>query len=171
MLRTYNRPKPWDFRRSTQRMKATKDLVVIMLLLSSFVCFCPPANAIGPYTVESRTIIDQGTGLEWQKEDGGTLHTWKSALGFCENLSLESKSDWRLPNIRELKSLVDYSRYYPAVDPLLPCFSSSYWSATSVEDDAHTEAWSVFFGNGDDIWSVKTRSYRVRCVRAGLSEQ
>ena len=171
MLIKYNIPKVWNPRHSAQRMKATKDLMGIILVFLSFVFFCPPANAIGPYIVGSKTVIDQATDLEWQKNDNVTLHTWQSALGYCETLSFDTKTDWRLPNIRELKSLVDYSRYYPAIDPLVPCQSSSYWSATSVEDDAHTGAWSVFFGNGDDIWSAKTKAYHIRCVRSRLSGQ
>jgi len=142
------------------------------LMLLPFVLYCPPVYAIGPYTAGNKTVIDQGTGLEWQKSDNATLHTWQNALGYCEDLSLDAKTDWRLPNIRELKSLVDYSRYYPAIDPAVPCQSSNYWSASTVANDAHTtSAWSGFFGNGDDIWKVKTESYHVRCVRAGLPGQ
>lgn len=162
-----NRKKTWISCRA-RRNKGIRGFTGVSLLLLSFVLSCPPANAIGPYTSEGSTVIDQGTGLEWQKSDTSPLHTWQNALGYCEELSLDAKTDWRLPNIRELKSLVDYSRYYPAIDPDIPCQSASYWSATTVAGDAHSSAWSVFFGNGDDIWQAKTSSYQVRCVRAGL---
>ncbi len=128
----------------------------------------PPSHAIAPYTPGIHTVIDQGTGLEWQKNDNNTLHTWQNARDHCETLSLDAKTDWRLPNIRELKSLVDYNRYYPATDPSIPCQSSSYWSATTVANDAQTSAWSIFFGNGDDLWSTKTARYHVRCVRTNF---
>lgn len=141
------------------------------LVLLSFIFFSLPAHAIGPYTSKSKTVIDQGTGLEWQKKTSNTPVNWQNALAYCENLSLDYQNDWRLPNIRELKSLVDYSRYYPAIDPEIPCKSSTYWSATSVASDTQTSAWSVFFGNGDDIWKIKSMSLNVRCVRAGLPQQ
>ena len=138
------------------------------LVLMFLILICSSAHAIGPYTVGNRTVIDQGTGLEWQKNDTA-IDTWENELAYCEQLSLNSKTDWRLPNIRELKSLVDYSKYYPAVDPSIPCRISIYWSSTSVVNSPSTKAWSVFFGNGDDIWKKKTEKLAVRCVRGGLS--
>jgi len=126
----------------------------------------PPHHNTGPYTATKHTVMDQGTGLEWQKKDTGILHTWQDALGYCEELSLDSKEDWRLPDIRELKSLVDYSRYYPATAAAVPCQSATYWSATTFADDSNTSAWSTFFGNGDDIWKTKSESHHVRCVRS-----
>ena len=164
----HNKPNIWNPWGSIQR-RSVRHITGITLVLFSFIPFCLPAHAIGPYTVKNDTIIDQGTSLEWQKTDNGMQSTWQNALAYCEGLSLDSKNDWRLPNIRELKSLVDYSKYYPAIDPAIPCQSSSYWSATSVADFDPKSAWSVFFGNGDDIWKDKTKIYHVRCVRGGLS--
>lgn len=139
----------------------------VLLLLSIFL-FSLPAVAIGPYTAANGTVSDKGTGLEWQNNEPGSIHTWQEALAYCENLSLNDKTDWRMPNIRELKSLLDYKRYYPAVDPIILSHSSSYWSATTVANDAQPSAWVIFFGNGDDIWKVKTASNHVRCVRTIL---
>ena len=141
------------------------------LILFTFIFFCSLAHAIGPYTTGSKTIVDKGTGLEWQRSDDATLYSWEDALGYCENISLDGKIDWRLPNIRELKSILDYSRYYPAVDSAIPCRSSTYWSSTTVADDTHLSAWSIFFGNGDDIWKLKSDSFHVRCVRGGFTAQ
>ena len=139
-------------------------LITAVILLSPI--FCSVSHAIGPYQNGGKTVTDIGTGLEWQKSDKGTPHTWQSALSYCEQLSLNGKNDWRVPNIRELKSLVDYNRYYPAVDPAISCQSSIYWSATTVANDSHLKAWTIFFGNGDDIWKAKTERHRVRCVRS-----
>jgi hypothetical protein len=131
-------------------------------------CTLSVAHAIGPYFIGNETVIDQGTGLEWQKSDDGSPRNWESGLAYCENLSLKSKTDWRLPNIRELKSIVDDKRYYPTIDPAFSSRSSCYWSATTVADFPTANAWTVHFGNGDDIWYVKTSAYHVRCVRGGL---
>jgi len=119
----------------------------------------------------NKTVLESDTGLEWQQNDKDQLHTWESALAYCETLSLDAKDDWRLPNIRELKSLVDYDRYYPAIDPAIPCRSSIYWSSTTVVSDTQPGAWATFFGNGDDIWKAKADSHHVRCVRSTKQEQ
>lgn len=155
--------------RCLSEMGGARGLAGITLTLFSFVFPGSPAHAIGPYTAEINTFIDQGTSLEWQKTPDATLHTWENALAYCENLSLDSKTDWRVPDIRELKSIVDYSRYYPAIDPAVPCQSSTYWSSTTAMTSSLASAWAVFFGNGDDIWVDKTKSYPVRCVRVGTS--
>lgn len=163
-----------DIRRHPRRLIQTRGVQSIMgitPLLLVFILLGPPAHAIGPYTAGINTVIDQGTGLEWQKNSNGTLHTWQNALLYCEDLSLDSKTDWRVPNIRELKSLADYSRYYPAIDPVIPCESSVYWSATTAVTSSPTSAWTVFFGNGDDIWADKSKNHHVRCVRSDSSEQ
>ncbi|MBW2456083.1 MAG: DUF1566 domain-containing protein [Deltaproteobacteria bacterium] len=69
------------------------------------------------------TVSDQATGLMWQQEDSGQGMPWEEALGHCEDLSLAGYDDWRLPNAKELQSLVDYSRSpdttsSAAIDPL-----------------------------------------------------
>lgn len=130
---------------------------------------CPCAQALGPYHAGSVTVLDQGTGLEWQKSDESTLRDWQDALGYCENLNLNSKTDWRVPNIRELKSIVENSRYYPVIDPAMSAKSANYWSSTSVAGHPPAHAWVVNFANGDDNWYPKTTKYNVRCVRGGVA--
>lgn len=56
------------------------------------------------------TITDKATGLVWEKGDSGMGVNWPLALSYCENLTLAGRSDWRLPNVKELQSIVDYSR-------------------------------------------------------------
>ncbi|AGF76658.1 Protein of unknown function (DUF1566) [Desulfocapsa sulfexigens DSM 10523] len=163
-----------DIRRPPRPFMQKRSARIIMgstLLLSVFVLFGSLAHTIGPYTARINTVIDQGTGLEWQKNSTGIPHTWQNALLYCEDLSLDSKTDWRVPNIRELKSLADYSRYYPAIDPVIPSESSVYWSATTAVTRSPTSAWTVFFGNGDDIWADKSKTHYVRCVRSESSGQ
>jgi len=162
-----NRPEarhPWR----TMLRKGIRRIIDVILASLFFVFFCPFAHAIGPYTPGNNTVVDQGTGLEWQKSDDATPRNWQNALAYCENLSLDSKTDWRLPNIRELKSIVDVNRYYPAIAPAFTSRSAYYWSATTVTDYPATSSWTVTFANGDDNWYVKTKSYYVRCVRAGM---
>jgi len=56
------------------------------------------------------TISDLATGLMWQQRDSGTAMDWSAALAYCENLDYAGYDDWRLPNVKELESIVDYSR-------------------------------------------------------------
>ena len=81
------------------------------------------------------TISDTSTGLMWQKATAPGTYTWEQALTYCENLTLPAGgySDWRLPNRNELQSIVDYSRYNPAIDTTFfpGTVASYYWSSTT----------------------------------------
>lgn len=56
------------------------------------------------------TVTDTATGLMWAKEDSGIGMDWQNALDYAETSTLAGYSDWRLPNTKELQSIVDYSR-------------------------------------------------------------
>ncbi|WP_428624841.1 DUF1566 domain-containing protein [Sedimenticola sp.] len=63
------------------------------------------------------TVTDQASGLMWQQQDDGKPRLWKDSLAYCENLSFGGYRDWRLPNAKELQSIVDYRYHDPAIDP------------------------------------------------------
>ncbi|MDP2167086.1 MAG: DUF1566 domain-containing protein, partial [Thermodesulfovibrionales bacterium] len=114
------------------------------------------------------TITDNVTGLMWQKQDDGTTKTWESALTDCEGLSLAGYSNWRLPNIKELSSLVDDTKYNPVIDPLFTNTNSSYYRSSTTDASGTSDAWLVHFGSGYvDSYYSKTSSLGlyVRCVR------
>lgn len=167
-----NQPKPeprclWRARPRTIRRTSVGSFLVLLAVT----CCCPPAQAIGPYSAGHDIVLDQGTGLAWQESDDGTPRNWQDALAYCQNLAVDLQNDWRLPNIRELKSIVAISSYYPAIAPIFSCRRASYWSATTVADYPASYGWVVYFANGDDNWEVKTKEHYVRCVRAGLPEK
>lgn len=56
------------------------------------------------------TITDEATGLTWMQADSGTGLDWPSALEYAENMEFAGHSDWRLPNAKELQSIIDYTR-------------------------------------------------------------
>lgn len=69
------------------------------------------------------TITDEATGLMWQKADSKEGLNWEDSLEYSENLTLGGHSDWRLPNAKELQSIVDYTRSpetsdSAAIDPI-----------------------------------------------------
>jgi hypothetical protein len=105
------------------------------------------------------TVTDTCTGLMWQKDtadvngdgqvldDGSDHANWCDALAYCENLSFAGHVDWRLPNVRELQSIVDYGRFNPSIGPVFGAFSFSYWSSTSFASFPRA-AWLVSFDGG-----------------------
>jgi hypothetical protein len=122
------------------------------------------------------TVTDNLTGLIWPKNAScGGLRTWAGALTFANSLydgwtgdgsggdcglsDGSSAGDWRLPNVRELQSLVYYGVYNPAVpntagtgkwsagDPFTGVQSYCYWSSTTLAGDT-SGAWRVHLGGG-----------------------
>ena len=72
------------------------------------------------------TITDNATGLMWTQDDDGEGMGWEDALNYAESYSFAGYNDWRLPNAKELQSLLDYSRAptvtnSAAIDPLFNC--------------------------------------------------
>ncbi len=113
------------------------------------------------------TVTDNCTGLIWQKDTAPGKYTWQDALKYCENLDLAGHMDWRLPNVRELESIVDYGRFHQAIDPGFEAVSGLYWSSSSYVL-APSLAWFVYFGVGYDGYDAKDHDYYfVRAVRSG----
>jgi len=127
-----------------------------------------------------RTVTDKYTSLMWQQDTAPdrinnrtVYYNWQEALSYCENLTLAGYSDWRLPNVNELQSLVDYTSYNPSINevyfPITP--SVSFWSSTT---DVVWAAWNVSFYDGSvsGSGSDKLNPYNyVRCVRGGQCSQ
>jgi len=95
------------------------------------------------------TISDRATGLMWLRDDYPVGLDWETALAYVQGLNMErylGYEDWRLPNAKELQSIVDYTRApsatdSPAIDPAFHCTSVSdengqwnwgyYWTSTT----------------------------------------
>ncbi len=113
------------------------------------------------------TVTDHNTTLMWQQTDDGTQRTWQDAIDYCTAFDDGTYDNWRLPEIFELRSIVDYGRSKPAINPVFSCQSSDYWSATP-HAVASTVAWPIYFFNGSANLRSSTDTFYVRCVRAGL---
>lgn len=124
------------------------------------------------------TVTDLNTGLVWQQGDeqndckigSDDCYTWQEAVDYCNVLSLPGCSAWRLPTLPELKTLVDYGRYGPAINTeFFPgCRSGWYWSGSTDDPGSPGLAWYVSFSDGLDGWhTTKGNSKYVRCVCTG----
>ncbi|MCD6359900.1 MAG: DUF1566 domain-containing protein [Armatimonadetes bacterium] len=113
------------------------------------------------------TVTDNNTGLMWQQGKPGAMN-WEDAITYCENLSLAGYDDWRLANIKELRSIVDDRLSAPAIDTnyFPDAQASGYWSSTTNTNDA-SYAGFVHFDSGYVSYDKKPNTLYARCVRSG----
>jgi len=123
----------------------------------------PPGKQAGPFVVlETGNVLDMRTSLRWQQEPGsatvpgagascneGASCVWQEAKDYCKALG----NGFRLPKIRELISLMDYSvpspgPFLPAGHPFQKVQSAFYWSARR-NASSPTGFWDVPFDGGD----------------------
>jgi uncharacterized protein (TIGR02145 family) len=118
------------------------------------------------------TVTDTSTGLMWQQDTQGAM-TWEEAITYCESLSFASYDDWRLPDINELFSLVDYSKFDPAIDttffPNTQSYEESYYWSSTTYTDFTDEVWCMETYGGGRWPNPKSYTYYVLAVRAGQS--
>lgn len=116
------------------------------------------------------TVEDTLTSLLWQRTVDGVERTWGEALEYCDDLVLDSKDDWRLPSIKELHTIMDYTTFDPAINTEAfngqPSWHWYHWSSTArtAEDDG-TYVWFGAFLNGAIYDYSKRWQMNVRCVR------
>jgi hypothetical protein len=110
------------------------------------------------------TVTDKCTGLTWQQATPLSLYTWGEALQHCEDLDFAGHDDWRLPNIIELQSIVDYAHFKPAIFPVFDAIQDWYWSSSSDVFSPYL-AWGVHFSVGIVINLDKSGVSYVRAVR------
>lgn len=98
-----------------------------------------------------------------------TIWDWLGDINAEGGSGYAGHDDWRIPNVRELQSIVDYSISYPG--PMIalifgPTAMSDYWSSTSHAGNA-TGAWNVNFDDGTLYAPPKDTLLPVRAVRGG----
>ncbi|MFS1422875.1 DUF1566 domain-containing protein [Shewanella sp. 10N.286.48.B5] len=116
------------------------------------------------------TTTDLATGLTWQQTDSNKGLNWQQALQYSEDLTLAGHSDWRLPDAKELQSIVDYTRSpetsnSAAIDPIF--YTSSiknesgekdypyYWSSTTHLDGPVPESAAVYVAFGKALGEMR----------------
>jgi len=112
------------------------------------------------------TVSDNVTGLMWQQEDDDWARDWEGALAYCEAIELAGHTDWRLPDVKELRSTVDNTRYDPAIDTTyFPGTGSYYYWSSSTLAYFTVSAWGIPFIGGSVYGNDKGGDGYVRCVR------
>lgn len=125
------------------------------------------AGFAGAFAAGAGTVTDGRTGLVWESGTAPGTMNWADALARCEALVLDGQSDWRLPNAKELLSLVDPTLASPTISPLFASRpATTFWTSTPLSTQG-THAYMVSFsiGGNPDISSPMTTLYSVRCVR------
>ena len=130
------------------------------------------------------TVIHTKTGLMWKRcAEGQTWDNaassctgstsslnWQNALAAAKNSTFAGHTDWRLPNVKELQSIVESCGYDPAINttifPATP--TSTFWSASSF-GPSPAYAWDVDFYVGDVFVYDLPYDLQVRLVRGGQS--
>lgn len=145
-------------------MKFKQTLLILLsaLLLSSIALAYYTRFTVTEPVGGEFVVTDAVTGLIWQKSYASNK-TWQEALAYCEELGYAGQTDWRLPNVNELASLINYEIYSPASDfPGMP--SEVFWSSSSYADSTNY-AWRVGFGYGYVYGGNKPNGNYARCVR------
>ncbi len=136
-------------------------------------------------------VTDTRTGLMWRKCTEGqtdeacsegvrddSLFTWKEALQHVKAVnenSVDGYSDWRLPNKKELESIIENRCVVPSINEnffyLFPSRSfyadANYWTSTTVAGDP-AAAWIALFQYGAIVQGKKSDKFFIRLVRGGL---
>ena len=113
-------------------------------------------------------VKDNETGLMWEKAPPNADYDQSQAKAYCETLTTGTFTDWRLPSLRELTTLIDPTIWSPALPS--PSFSIPgkwYWSDTPLYG-APTSFLAVDFATGfsqNETTASPYTSPRMRCVR------
>lgn len=114
------------------------------------------------------TIYDKATKLTWMKYDSGhdTFKSlslkgrlnWKNAVKFCENLNYASKDSWRLPNAKELQSIVDYTK---SPDTTNSAALNELFSTTTIKNPNHQKDYGFYWTSTTHLDGPKLGSSAV----------
>ncbi|MFY8298627.1 DUF1566 domain-containing protein [Pseudoalteromonas sp. SS15] len=165
--------------------------------VSAQVCFSDAANPVGFVDPSERfeinetdgIVLDRSTGLMWQQCEVGLNYnadnktcigstqklTWQQALLEANDNSHAGFTDWHVPNIKELASIIDHSCVSPALpqlelgvflfsNELISGEEGDYWSSTTVTLEPQY-AWTFQVSDGKNRYLKKTQTGRLRLVR------
>src|SRR5262245_60214271 len=142
----------------------------------------------------TRNVMPCGQGnfsLQRIPRDDGSIHDWDNVYSWADAFAVHiaglnagagfaGHTDWRLPNVKELQSIVNYQNFNPAVSPAFntgcvasctvltcSCTATNIYRSYTTEAGFSSAAWCVGFPDGSVFSLVKSISLRVRAVRGG----
>lgn len=121
----------------------------------------------GRFVVDAKgeTVHDTWGKRTWQRVVDSGSYTWAKAKAHCTGLT-RAGGGWRLPDVRELESIVDRQQKEPAIEPMaFPATPAViFWSATALSGSS-SNVWVVNFYYGHSNLNLIAGPSRVRCVR------
>lgn len=114
------------------------------------------------FTVSATEVVDGKTGLTWQRSVAPEAKTWADAKTYCPTVG----ANFRLPSVKELLTIVDFTRSEPAIDTAVfpGTKSASFWTSSPVAGSPPF-AWFVGFESGVTNGLGVGETSQVRCVR------
>jgi hypothetical protein len=123
------------------------------------------------YTKSGGIVTDKLTSLKWQDNSSSRSSNYNDAISYCQNLTIDGESNWRLPTIKELQTLVDYGSS-PRIDSTFDTKrGSKFWSISEYPYDRSNLAYFIDFSRGfsadygDRSAFEKSNRYYTRCVK------
>ncbi len=179
-------------------MRIIKVLLFFLLILSCAVAAAvcndtiPKTAPDSAFSVDNGLVTDNRTGLMWRQCSEGqsgvdcsegdrdsSFFTWQEALEHVKSVNSNSGdgySDWRLPNKKELETIIENSCVAPSINEnffyMFPSRSfyadARYWTSTTLADDPQS-AWVALFQYGAILPAKKSGKFFIRLVRGGQS--
>jgi hypothetical protein len=113
-------------------------------------------------------VVDVNTGLMWQQQDDGVSRDKTAAASYCENLNLDGLTGWRVPEMREIFGIVDFSKSEPAINAIFTNTKSwCYWSREYTFPLNFQYGWL----NSVNAAASCSSTVYVRCVRGETYDQ
>ena len=139
-----------------------KKIITILFILNYF--------SFANYITDSQgTVLNTSTFLMWQDTTSDEItFTWQESITHCEDSTTASYTNWRVPNINELITIIDLNKTNPAINSIFTNVQNNgkYWSSTTyAQPNEQTSAWYVNSRNGEVLTQTKTSKNNVRCVR------
>ena len=117
-----------------------------------------------------QTVIDNNTGLEWTRIFPDDKFDWAGAVKYCRDSEYAGFDDWRLPDYKELRTLVYYGKDVSLAieDDFFPSTPESFFWTSSADAMESIYAWYVDFSYGVSGRMEKKGFNYVRCVRGNI---
>lgn len=161
---------------STKEITATSTSTSTMIIKG-----LPPESPTNYTNNKNGTITDNYTGLVWKqctqgmsgsdcKTGSPSLRIWSKARTECDDLVFAGKSDWRMPTLKELQSIVNTKGFDPAINKnfFLNTSDSPYWTETSPAEYVASK-FTVLFSDGSVYYKDSNNFAATRCVRGGVN--